>query len=699
MDTSAPRQADSKPTRWSNVWKAAIVVLVAMVGTVAVCEIAGWPFLAGPVQRMLADTLKRDVQLSDAAGTGASSVGRPSIRFLGSLRVAVPALQIGAPAWSKQPYFLRAEGASMRLTYPALWRAKQGNALDIASLKADHLVVHAERQDDGQASWTFGNPDAAPAKTATPIPTVHELRVQKGELSYVDAILKADILAQLQLAEGDEVRKDPRPLPTAVQGLIASAKGTYGDVKVSADLRSAGATPLLDTGSHAAATPVVLSLNAGKASLSFNGTVTDVLKLTGMNGSFRVTGPSLAAAGDPLGVTLPTTPPFVLAGRIKKDGDVWNVVADDATVGSSKLTAALTFDTRPAVPILSGRVQGARLLLADLAPAIGGEPGAPSAPPTPPKDPNAVRTPKKARVLPDREFDLPSLRAMNANVLLAFDRVELGSLFAQPLQPLKAHLMLNGGKLQISDLVARTADGNLAGNIGLDGTGVVALWDADVRWSGVTLETWLKQDRGGAPPYIAGRLVGHAKLKGEGRSTAQILGTLNGSATTWLRNGKLSHLAMEAAGIDIAQALGVFVSGDKQLPVTCAVADFQADKGVLTPRALVVDTKDSTVWVDGSLSLLNESMDLRAVVSPKDFSLMSLRTPIHVNGTFGSPGISLEKKPLARKLGLAALLAFVNPFAAVIPLIDTGSEDGKDVGCPELLARARRSAGQEVVAP
>jgi len=670
---------------------AVTVVLVAMVGTFAVCEMAGWPFLANPVQRMLSDTLQREVQLNDAGP------GRPSMRFFGSLRVSVPALQIGAPAWSKQPYFLRAEGASVRLTYPALWRARQGAPLDIASLRADHLVVHAERQENGRASWTFGSADAGPAKKATPIPTVHELRVQKGELSYVDAILKADILAQLRLAEGDALRQDPRPLPAAVQGLIASARGTYGEVQVTAELRSAGATPLLDTGRNAAATPVVLALQAGKASLNFNGTVTDVLKLSGMNGAIRVSGPSLAAAGDPLGVTLPSTGPFVLAGRIKKEGEVWSVVADAATVGSSQLSGALSFDTRPAVPLLSGRVQGPRVLLADLAPAIGGEPEAPSAPPLPPKDASAPRTPKKARVLPDREFDLPSLRAMNANVLLAFDRVELGSLFAQPLQPLKAHLTLNRGKLLISDLVARTADGNLEGSIGLDGSGKVALWDADVRWSGVTLETWLKQERGGnAPPYIAGRLVGHARLKGEGRSTAQILGSINGTATTWLRDGKLSHLVVEAAGIDVAQALGVFVKGDDLLPVTCAVADLQAENGVLRPRALVVDTKDSTVWVDGSLSLLNESMDLRAVVSPKDFSLVTLRTPLQVKGTFSAPDISLEKKPLARQLGLAALLALVNPLAAVIPLIDPGSGGGKDAGCPELLARARRSAGHEI---
>src|SRR5690606_3668845 len=62
-------------------------------------------------------------------------------------------------------------------------------------------------------------------------------------------------------------------------------------------------------------------------------------------------------------------------------------------------------------------------------------------------------------VLPQRDFDLPALRAMDANVLLDFARVDLGEAFATPLQPLKAHLRLDAGRLAITDIDARTADG------------------------------------------------------------------------------------------------------------------------------------------------------------------------------------------------------------------------------------------------
>jgi len=671
----APKRRRGRRLAWGG--GAVLLVLVVAFG---VCEALGWPFLVGPAQRLLADVLKRDVRLAEGPDRG-------RIRLLGGLRIDVPLLEIGNVSWSREPFFLRAENAQLRVAYAALIRANRGDALDIKRLHADRLVVHAERQADGKASWQFGEPGAQ-EKKGTRLPHVLSLSVRDGELTVVDAPLKADIQAQVSLAEQDTaapVAADAASSP--LTGLVVRAKGTYGGFPVEGGLRSVGVMPLLVSDEAAAPpVPVSLRLDAGRASLRFRGTVTDVLKLEGMTGRVRVTGPSLSAVGDPLGVTLPTTGRFEIEGRVAKRGEVWNVLVDDATVGRSRLNAALTFDQRPAVPKLSGRVSGPRLLLADLLPSIGVGP-APEPAVAPERKPQ--RKPGE-RVLPNRAFDLPSLSAMDANVLLAFDRAELGRIFALPLQPLKAHLTLADGKLSINDLDARTADGNLAGAVSLDGKPKLALWNSDLRWNGVRLERWLNQERpDNKPPYVTGRLIGRAKLKGEGRSTAEILGSLDGTVVTRIVEGKVSHLAVEAAGLDLAQALGIFAKGDELLTIDCALVDLQAHQGVLRPRAMVVDTRDSTVWADGTLSLAEETMDLRAVVTPKDFSPLALRTPLRVQGSFSDPKVSLEKGPLARKVGSSVLLGLLNPIAALIPLIDPGERTEQAQGCNALLEKAK----------
>jgi uncharacterized protein involved in outer membrane biogenesis len=294
-------------------------------------------------------------------------------------------------------------------------------------------------------------------------------------------------------------------------------------------------------------------------------------------------------------------------------------------------------------------------------------------------------------VLPDRPFDLPALRVMDADLRIEIAEIDLDSRYLEPLRPLRAHLQLAGGVLRLTEIEARTGQGRLFGELSLDGRRDQALWRADLRWGGVQLERWVHQVRAeGAPPYISGTLLGRASVQGQGHSTADILASLKGDVRTELHGGRVSHLAVEASGLDIAGALGVLIKGDDALAVQCAVADLRADGGVLRPRVMVLDTQDSSLWVDGSLSLASEAIDLRLVVVPKDFSPLALRAPLRVGGSFGAPSVSIDKAPLARKLGAALLLALVNPLAAMMPLIDPGdtAEAARGAaGCYGLKAR------------
>ena len=676
-------------------------VVAATVIAFGICEALGWPFMAAPVQRWLAQTLDRKVQLS----ADAAVQPRVQIRLLGSLRIHAAYIEIGAPAWSSAPHMLQARDAYMKLGYLDLWRAHRGEPLRIQALRAASVDGHVERLADGRASWQFGPRPAITAEPTFHAPLFDQLRIRSGVLAFRDDVLGTELGARFSLTDRSV------PAPSAAASGAAEfrfdASGQYRKQPLKIEFASKGVLSVVAEDAARIAWPVTMTATIGRAALTFQGTATDPLKLTALRGRFDVRGPSLAAAGDPLGVTLPTTGAFRAGGLIAKQGEVWNTWVERAVVGSSELSGAFTFDVGRRIPLLSGRLRGTRLLLADLGPAVGTAPKgatAASAPPataaSAPVPASEKRTPTRGRgrVLPDRPFDLPSLRAMDANVLIDIDNLDLGSSIVEPLRPLRTHLMLENAVLTLRDIDARTGAGSLKGVVQLDGRDSLALWNADLRWSDVRLERWLHQDRkeGDAPPYITGRLNGQAKVVGQGKSTAAILGSLGGSVRMQLRDASISHLVIEAAGLDIAQALGVMIKGDDALPVECAVADLAADKGVLRPRVLVLDTRDSTVWSEGSLSLANEALDLRLLVSPKDFSPLALRTPVHVRGSFADPAISVEKGPLATRVGAAALLALLNPLAAIIPFFDAASNDDAQRGaqaCQALAARlAKRTA-------
>ena len=723
------RRSFAAPPR-RRLLRVSVAVVAALVLGFGVCEVLGWPFLATPMQRWLSSTLERRVSFASnsaihpiggsASDPSGESQGKTQVKIhlLGRIEIAAAQIEIGAPAWSRAPHMLRARDARLTLGYGDLWRASRGEPLRIRALRAAQLDGQMERLADGRASWQFAgkpvDPNAAPPR----LPEFGQLEVGSGRMLWRDAVLDVEVDARFSLADGAQASPAgasasaakaasgpppvtapaPAPAPAPVHapapasaasapGLQLSARGSYQKMPLSVDIRTAGVLPALGENAATLALPVTLNAVIGRARITFNGSATDVLRMTALQGRFSVQGPSLAAVGDPLHITLPTTAPFRAEGALAKQGVVWNAVLDRVSLGASRLAGAFTFDPRPRVPLLSGRLSGARLALADLGPTVGtpvtvAAPGAAA--------PVKVKA-TSGRSLPDREFDLPALRAMDANVLIAIDSVDLGTQLLEPLRPLRAHLILSDGVLMLRDFDARTGQGNLRGQVQLDGRTELALWQADLRWNGVRLERWIQQQRANhAPPYVSGSLAGQARVAGQGKSTAAILGSLSGGVRMQVTNGTVSHLVVEAAGLDIAQSLGVLIKGDDALPVLCSVADLVAEKGVLRPRALVVDTSDSTLWVDGTVSLLTEALDLRVVVSPKDFSPLALRAPIHLRGTFADPSVELDKPNLAKRLGAAAVLALINPLAAVIPLMDFS--DGADAqNCRTMSARIARA--------
>ena len=584
-----------------------------------------------------------------------------------------------------------ANNAEVTLRYRDLWAAYRGGPLRIQRLHADQLDAQIERLADGRASWQFDDPKARDlTRGARPL-SLGELQIADGKALFKDAVLEANLDARFSLTERSLGEKPsapaslPRDSPPSERSSIGSdvrglglnlrATGQYRELPLKVELRTSGVLEAAGPDGATARHPVALKATIGRARVRFDGVAADAVRLTDLQGRFEVAGPSLAAVGDPLGVTLPTTAPFETRGSLTKRGGVWKADFDEAAIGESRLQGAFTFDREPRIPVLSGKHAASRLVLADLGPAIGVAPraGGQSRPAELADDGDRER---RGKVMPDRRFDLPSLREMNADVSLDIAHLDLGTSHLEPIRPLRGHLGLQGGVLTLSDLDGRTADGRLTGTLQLDGRSGQAVWTADLRLRDIRLERWMQQAKSkGGTPYVTGQLDGQVQVSGVGRSTAEILGSLEGGVGLHLRKATVSHMAVEVAGLDVAEALGLWVKGDEALVINCNVADLRVSKGVVRPRVFVVDTKDSTLSVDGYLSLQSETLDLRGAVLPKDFSPLTLRTPILIKGTFSTPVVSIEKGKVVARVAVAAALAFVNPVAAVIPFFDPGSSD------------------------
>ncbi|MBI3350081.1 MAG: AsmA family protein, partial [Burkholderiales bacterium] len=243
-----------------------------------------------------------------------------------------------------------------------------------------------------------------------------------------------------------------------------------------------------------------------------------------------------------------------------------------------------------------------------------------------------------------------------------------------------------GGVLTLSHLNAGVAGGEVTGSARLDTGPSTPQWQASLDVQGVAVERWLKTEaKSLSANPLTGRLTAQLDVQGQGRSTAAVLGSLTGPVQLRIENGSVSHLLTEAIGLDIAQGLGMLLKGDQNLPLTCARLDGRFDAGVLRPRTAVMDNRDSRIDLDGRVSLADETLDLRLVAKPKDFSPLTLRAPLRLQGTLAQPRVALEGKRLGARAIAALALGALTPPAALLAFIDPG-EDQPPVDC-RLTAR------------
>ncbi|QHE85655.1 AsmA family protein [Hydrogenophaga sp. BPS33] len=670
--------------------RAPIRIAVGMFGLlvagIVAGELSGWPFLRQPMQNAASRGAAVPVELD----------GRVRVHLLWRPRLEVEHLRIASDPRFDVPHLLDARGVSLAWGWNDIWRwQRSGAPLRVQTLQADTLDAHLQRTPDGHANWQLGAPDQTPREDEQGlggIPRFGSLVVGQGQIDWKDAVQDIDLDIRVRGREGDAVG-------SADAGYDASFTGRYQALKMQLQARTGGALPLLhdpETAPDAPWVPVRVEGSVASSNLLFDGQAAALLGTPRLDGALSFRGPSLAAVGEPLGITLPQTPPFHLRGRLSQDSGVWRLQASRANIGTSRLAGDLSFHQRATPRRLSGTLSGPKLAFADLGPAVGGD--APQAKP-------ASSSADDGRVLPQRRFDLPSLKVMDADVKVDVDQVDFGTTAMAPLQDLKMRVLLQAGVLRLEDLRTTVAGGRFEGMTQLDANAQPAKWQARLNVTGVDIAGWLRGLRpdgapGAAPAatapkalkkereqarqggeqavqaYVTGVVSGKFDVRGAGNSTAQILGSLDGPVDITLRDGTISHLVTEALGLDLAQALGVFIRGDNPLPLRCARFDLVANDGLVTPRIAVLDNRDSTVRASGQVNLKDESMALRVVTQPKDWSPLSLRTPINVAGTLGKPDVGIEARGLvARALGAVALGAAAGPAAAVVPLVELGKKD------------------------
>ena len=649
-------------TAWHK-WLAGLLLLLLLL--VAVVVFFPWDLLREPINRSVSARLDRHFEITRRLDV---SLGRTTT-------IVADGIALANPTWAREPFLLKADSAEFQIK---LWPLLRGK-VEIPRIIVRNPQVGLEIDAPGRQTWALSrdtsDPDAAPE--------IGELIVDGGSVSYLSPAQGADISLRFSLA----------PESNSDMPLTFDAKGRWQQEPFSASGRTGGVLRL--SRDLEARFPIELDAKVGSTRLKAKGSVTDLAELSALEASFDLQGQNLEALYKIAGVVLPSTPPYKLRGQVTKRDKLWSLAQIQGMLGNSDLSGNLAFDQSGSIAMLSGKLQSKLLDFTDLAPIVGLPAVARRAPTTTPDEqpqnaglaaapgPSASPTAAKQKVLPNAPLDLPRLNAMNADV--SYSAAQVRHAPALPLDRGSVQVTLKNGLLDLNPISLGVAGGTVAGMIRVDSRTKPASLATRLDIRGAQLNRLFPTIE--TSKSSLGRISGQLDLNGRGNSAAEMLGSASGDLSVLTGRGEISNLLLEFMGLDGGEIIKFLVGGDRNVQLSCAVAAFDIKQGVMTSRVMVLDTTDTVLQGGGQINLASETLDLRLEPFPKDFSILSLRSPLRVGGTFASPKAGPDKTALAGRGALALALGLVNPLLALAATIETGP--GEDADCSAIFAQGK----------
>lgn len=628
-------------------------VLAAVALVTVVIALFGLNWLRAPLERQALDATGRVLVIG---GDLSLSWGWPWPQ------VHLAGVTFANPAWAQEKQMFTADAVDITVNVPQLLL---GN-LVFPEVRLVRPVVLLAQDASGRKNWLL---DPSQQDEGARV-QIGRLQLDQGTLGFDDPARKTRIRATLSTPAAVGGAADAGLVFTAQgqhQGLPFKAQGTGGPVLALRD----DSTPY----------PLTLDASTGATRLQAQGTVTNLLSLTAADLRLNLRGANLAQLSTLLGVALPATPAYATQGHLLHSANTWRYEKFSGRVGASDIAGSLLLTTGGKRPALTGELVSEVLDVIDLGPAVGSRPGSVKQ--------ALASTSGTARVLPDVPFQADNWDTLDAKVDLRAKTIRRAKQF--PLQNLATQLTLKDAVLTLDPLTLGFAGGQLKGTVLLDGRQPAIQARARARVNKVRVAELF--------PSVAlnktsiGEVHGDFDLKGTGNSVARMLGSANGHIGLVVDGGEVSRLMMEQAGLHLWEVLALSVTGDKQVKLRCAVADFTVKNGTVNVDALVLDTAVTTLLGTGTLDLAQETLDLTFNQKTKDTSPLALRSPIQVRGTLARPQVGVDKGQVAvRALGAVAL-GLVNPLLALLPLIDAGP--GKDSDCAQLVRDATTAPSEK----
>lgn len=598
-------------------WTAGILFGLLVIAAGAVYFVVTSDYVRGQLESRASDFTGRKTQIAKVA-----------VDWGWTANVKLEGIEVANAKWGKAPYMLKVDQVDFDIR---LWPLLGGN-LVLPRLVLRKPEVQVETGDKEQLNWSMGETPVVTgaAKALEPdsrfdAPVIGRLEITEGKLGYRDPKRKLELDGTVSTATGKAEDEAELLLKGKLEGQPLEVRFKGGSVLMLRDTEQ----PY----------PLDLDVAFGGTKLKMKGTVQDPFKWTGANVDLTLSGPNLSEIYPLLGIPGPPTPPYTITGKLDREPGVWKFGQSKWRVGESDLTGEVAIDERKKPPFLTAKLVSQKLVFEDLAPLVGA---------TPARKTNV--SPKQAQtqaqleatgdLFPNVPLHVEKMRAMNMDVTLDAKRVIAPPWL--PVQALAFRVKIQDGNAVVQPLTLSVmGGGTIAGELGIDARTDDPKVKANLRATDIELKNFFRESR-----YFdatQGKIQGRVALAGNGRSLAQVMGSANGYMAFALGGGSVSSLMVSLAGLQIFDALVIYVTGDNRIPIKCAVGRLNFQQGNVAFDRTLLDTQKSVLHVKGQLSLKSQALKAEVDADPKSFDLLDLHGAVMIEGKLRAPQISLGR--------------------------------------------------------
>jgi len=630
---------------------AASVVLLLIAAIVIFLLLFDWNWLRGPIGRWASAKYDREIALQGDLDVNLFS-WTPS--------VIVRDLKFGGPQWAKDTDtadIARIE-ASVRL------RKLLGGQIEMPLLSFTQPVVTLISTEDGKQSWDL-NPDKPDDGKGMKLPVIQQLIIQNGRISLDmqqrDLTLDASVNAREAANDGDA-------------GFLLEGDGSINGSPLTLRIQGGPFVNIRRDRPY----PFEAVLAGAGSRLTADGSVTRPFDLGQLQATLSLQGQNLNDLYLLTGITLPNTPPYRLSGALTRDDAIWTFNDFTGRVGASDLSGDVRVNAAERLRV-DAELASQRLDINDLTAILGAKTQTNAAG----TETTTVSSGRAGKLLPDATLQVERLRTMDGSLTYRAASVKANDM---DIRAVRLGAKLEAGVLDLDPVAFTFNRGTLNGTAKINATRDTPYSAVDFRLAGYPLESIVPAANGSTP--ITGRALGRARLEGPGASIASFAGSSKGSISLIVPNGEMRAAFAELLGINASAGLLKLLSGDQsKTDIRCAVADFNVSNGIATAQTFVIDTDVVLAKGSGSISLKDETLDLKIDGESKKPRLLRLWTPIHVRGPLTAPRIGVETGQLIAQGGLAAVVgAVAAPLAALFAFVEPGLAE--DANCGALIANA-----------